>query len=157
MDEKSIAFILQGSWMSVVNFILVHQMGRQKPKCHTRSQEIRKIFMKSRAIPPAVEIFSSNPNAKVVEPFFSSSFFVSLFFSNKITVGSHSLRIFQWLLNFHSSSEGNLLTCELNLSRQTLQETCFLFALGGRPRVWWRTAFCTGSIWRDGDRDTERG
>lgn len=38
-------------------------------------------------------------------------------------------------------------TCELNLSWQTLQETCFLLTVGGRPRVWWRTAFCTGSIW----------
>lgn len=49
-----------------------------------------------------------------------------------------------------------MLTCELNLSWQTLQETCFLFAVVGRPRVWWRTAFCTGSIWRGGERRTER-
>lgn len=59
-----------------------------------------------------------------------------------------------WTLG--SSSEGNVLTCELNLSWQTLQETCFLFAVVGRPRVWWRTAFCTGSIWGQGG-DTRRG
>lgn len=78
--------------------------------------------------------------------------------------GGYSLCIFclylslerSWLLNFHSSSEENSLTCELNLSWQTLQETCFLFAVGGMPRVWWRTAFCTGSIWGDGERRTER-
>lgn len=29
----------------------------------------------------------------------------------------------------------NLLTCELNLSWHTLQETCLLFAVGGMPRV----------------------
>lgn len=56
---------------------------------------------------------------------------------------------------FSPLQKENLLTCELNLSWQTLQETCFLFAVGGRQRVWWRTAFCTGSIWRT-ERDTER-
>lgn len=61
-----------------------------------------------------------------------------------------------WLLNVRSSSGESLLTCELNLSWQTLQETCFLLTVGGARAVWRRTAFRTGSIWGDGETHRER-
>ena len=43
----------------------------------------------------------------------------------------------------------HILTSELNLNWQTLQEmTCFFLGTMVTPKVWLMTAFCTGSIYK---------